>query len=238
MPSITVQSIVDRAAAAADMSGDFVTPAQWLAWYNSEARALEFFIARAGWVLNAASTVDATGSPLTATLLAANYPLAVLGAYEVCDGRYRPLRFKSQIDFVRQDYSAAADTGDAHSFTLLSSSSSDDLIVQFYPQPSSGTYRVLYLAGRAPVTALTDSVNWPLGWEERIVLGLARRALIKEESDVRKIEQMMVEQDVIIEEFCWNRNAAESPRVRNVDRVDRGWTDQMQYGPYESWCWL
>lgn len=235
MPAFTVQQLIDRAAAQADMHDNFVTPAQWVAWYNAEARALELFIARSGWVSNLASSVDA-GVTYTASVSTA--ALAVLGAYEVVNGKYRPLKFQNQVDFTHQNVAAATSTGPAHSYAILSSDSSDTLTVHFYPQPTSGTYRVLYLAGRTPATTVASSAFWPLGWEERIVLGMARRALIKEESDPRKIEQMMAEQDALIEEFCWNRNFGSAPLIRNVDGVQRGWSDEMSYGTYESWHWL
>ena len=235
MPAFTVQQIIDRAAAIADMDGNFVTPAQWLAWFNPEQRALELFTARSGWVHDLATTVDADANY---TITLTGVPLAVLGVYEVRDNRYRPLKFQNQVDFSRQPYSTPADTGDAHYYSIVTNSGSDSVQVQLYPKPTSGTYRCLYLTGRAVATAITDSYYWPLSWEERIVLGLARKALIKEESDSRPIEKLMAEQDAVIEEFCWNRVLAESPRVRNVDRTDRGWQDEMTYGPYESWYWL
>lgn len=237
MPAFTVQEIVDRAAAIADMDGNFVSPAQWLAWYNAESRALEFFIARSGWVHNTASSVDSS-SGYEISIPEANRPMALIGVYEVRDGRYRPLKFQNTVDFTRQSYGAPATTGDAHFYSVESSPTQDKLTIYLFPLPSSGTYRVLYLAGREPVDDLTDSVNWPLGWEERIVLGMARRALIKEESDSRVIEKLMAEQDAIIEEFCWNRVLAESPRLRNVDSRDRGWSEDLIFGPYESWYWL
>jgi hypothetical protein len=156
----------------------------------------------------------------------------------VRDGRYRALQYQAPVDFTRQDNASPADTGDAHYYTILTDPASDNLAVHLYPKPSTGTYRCLYMAGATPVTALTDSVRWPMGFEERLVLGMARRALMKENSDTRQVETLMVEQDRIIEEFCWSRNIAEAPTVRNVDRTRRGWQSYMMYGPYESWYWL
>lgn len=233
MPAFTVQQIIDRAAAQAEMSDDYITAAMWLTWFNVEQRALELFCARAGWVQDLASTVDA-GVNYEATLT--GVPLAVLGAYEVRDGRYRPLRFKNQVDFTKHDGDAI--TGDAHFYTVVTSPTSDTVTVKFFPQPTSGTYRVLYLSGRAVATALSDSYYWPLGWEERIALGMSMRALTREESDTRPVEKLIGIQEQVIEEWCWSRNLAESPTIRNVDHRERGWTDSMIYGPHESWYWL
>lgn len=228
MPAFTVQALIDRAAAIADMHDGFVTPEQWLAWLNTESRALELFVVRSGWIEPQTATVDASGGTITVP-----NPLAIVGVYEVRDGRYRALTYKSPADFNR-----STDTGDAHYFTITSASGDDNLTVTLYPTPSSGTYRCLYMAGATPVTAVTDTVRWPMGFEERIVLGMARRALVKENSDSRQIETLVVEQDRVIEEFCWSRAIADSPTVRNVDQDKRGWQSTMLYGPYESWYWL
>jgi hypothetical protein len=233
MPAFTVQTLIDRAAAIADMHDGFVTPTQWIAWLNTESRALELFVARSGWIEPQASTVDAASFIITIPS-----PLAILGVYEVRDNRYRPLRYKPQVDFTQQLYSSPGDTGTASSYTIMSNTADDNLTVHMSPKPTSGTYRALYLAGATPVTALTDSVRWPLGFEERLVLGMAHKALVRENSDTSQVEKLIGVQDQTIEEFCWSRQLAEAPIVRNSDRNQRGWSDYMIYGPYESWLWL
>ena len=230
MPAFTVQQLIDRAAAIADMDGNFVRPEQWLAWYNVEVRALELFIARNGYVTNLAETAD---NDSLYTIPISDSTLAILGVFEVRDGRYRALRFSNQVDMAR-----GLVNGDAQEYMAVMGDLDDGLVIDLFPKPTSGTYRALYLEGSAPAEALDDAANWPLGWEERLVLGMARKALVKEESDTRKIEQMMVEQDTIIEEFCWSRSLASAPQVRNVDRVQRGWSDTMPFGSYESWLWV
>lgn len=235
MPSFTVQTLIDRAAAIADMHDGFVTPTQWITWLNTESRALELFVVRSGWIEPQASTVDSSSGVITVTS-----PLAILGVYEVRDGRYRPIKYQAQVDFTRQSNASPADTGDAHYYTIMSNTADDNLVIHFYPKPASGTYRCLYLAGYTPATAVTDSVRWPLGFEERIVLGMAKRALIKENSDTSQIDQLILEQERTIEEFCWSRQIAQAPILRNTDRSERGWGwhDSMSFGPYESWYWL
>jgi hypothetical protein len=215
------------------MHDGFVSPTQWIAWLNTESRALELFVVRSGWIEPQATTVDAVNFAITIP-----NPLAVIGVYEVRDGQYRVLKYQSQVDFTKQLYSSPNITGDANYYTILSSSSSDDLTVHLHPKPTVGIYRCLYMAGAVPATAVTDSTRWPMGFEERLVLGMARRALVKENSDTQQVETLIAEQDRTIEAFCWSRNIAESPTIRNVDRAKRGWQSDMMYGPYESWYWL
>lgn len=239
MPAFTLQKIIDRAAAQADMRDGFVAATEWVDWYNVESRALELFMARNGWIQNLVTSVSDSSSPYTITL--PDYTLAVMGVYEVRDGRYRPLRFRSQADIRR-----GSDTGPAMEYSVTMDDGSDDLTVNLYPAPTTGTYTALCFAGREPVPNDDDidlegtDVQWPLGFEERIVLGMALKALTKEESDTRPVEKLLEREDQRIEEFCWSRQIAEAPTVRNTDRVNRGWgwDERMLYGSYESWYWF
>jgi hypothetical protein len=241
MPAFTVQELIDRAAAIADIQDDFVAPTEWLAWLKPEQRALELFVARCGYdkqtTLATADSADNYRIELTGS------PLAIIGVYEVRDGRYRRLKLQNLADFTRQSLTSAADTGDAHYYSamtpeLIDPADPDMVEVNLYPKPTSGTYICLYLNGESLPEALDDSVIWPLGWEERLVLGLAERALSKEESDTRAIEKLIAKQEQVIEEFCWSRALADAPQVRNTDRVERGWTSTMVRGTHESWHWL
>ena len=206
MPSFTAQTLIDRAAAIADMHDGFVTPTQWITWLNTESRALELFVIRSGYIQPLAATVDAASFAITVPS-----PLVILGVYEVSGNRYRPLYHQTQLDFTRQPYATPADSGDARAYTIVSNSGSDDLTVQFYPKPTTGTYRALYIPNSTVTAAVTDSVRWPLGFEERIVLGMARRALMKEESSTSQVDSLIAEQDRTIEEFCWSRNLSGMP---------------------------
>lgn len=234
MPAMTLQSIIDRAAAQADMADGFVQPQTWVDWYNVAARALALFMARSGWVYNFAVSQD---NEPDYTIEIPDFPLAILGVYEVRDGRYRPLFPQSQAEFRRD-----TTTGDAKFYCASMDANSDELVVRLYPTPTSGTYRALFFALPEDLT-LTDletaaTVQWPLGFEEKIVLELAQKALVKEESDTRAVEKLMEKTDQMVEEFCWSRYLADSPTIRNVDLTVRGWANSMIYSPYESWYWL
>lgn len=243
MPNFLVQDIVDRACAIADMRGNFVKPEQWLAWYNNGAKALDLLILRSGWVQNTLSSqdndVDYTIS-LTNPDSESGPPHAVLGVYEVRDGRFRPLKFRSPAEFALQDLDNPSVTGTANYYTITSGNWDDDLTIHMFPQPTSGTYRALFWSMHPTADALDDEVTWPLGFEEYIVLFMARRALIKENSETRQVDDELGAESQRIEEICWDRNAAQAPTIRNVDKAERGWgwQENMAYGPWESWYWL
>ena len=245
MPTFTVQNIVDRAAAIADMHDTFVQPFQWLAWFNVERRALEIFKARhsGGAALQNLQSISVTGvDKVSLTSSGVGELMALVGVWENVSGRLRPLRIVNWIDHHWQD-EAGPYTGKAQ-FVRVEDANTDGIEVatqlRFYPRDPTGQYLIYYVKAPAAATALTDIFSQPLGLEERIVLGMARRALIKEESDTSAIDKLIAEQDRLVEEYCWNRSFAQGNSVRNVDRVQRGWIDLDGFVPPgpDFWMWI
>lgn len=235
MPSITAQELVDRAVAAADMHDDFVTGPQWLRWATVEHRDLAVRIAQLGYVLNETS-VDITMTG------AAEYPfdepLAVIGVYEITTNNLlRRVAKVNPFDAHRQ--SANTITGPARQFSIKRNDS-DKVIISFFPNPTSGTYRVYSVPHPNAITAVGDLVYYPLGWEERIVLGMARRALAKEESDTGPISQQVAQCESNLEASVWNRLLGDAPTVRNTDSVERGWISPYPYPwpPVSEWHFI
>lgn len=257
MPIFTAQDIIDRAAAAADMHDDFVTPAQWLAWLNVERKALHLSVARSGWILGGqvfteVLTASSTADYLTFTVGAD--VVAIVGFWQVYpDGRFRPIRFSTYTDSRLQASQAVIGvlpigpvTGEPYSVsyvenmnTGVSNAGSVGGRFHLYPRPTVGmTFVAAYIPIISDIAALTDQMSYPMGIEERMVLGMARRALRKEESDTREITEAIIEEDRKIEEFAASRVLHSVPKVRNVDREERGWSYDREIGPPETWLWL
>lgn len=247
MPQFTVQSIIDRAAAQADMQDNFVKPSEWLAWFNFELSDLDIFMAKSGWTqnLNWFSNVAPSGIPNGT--LGIDEVLAVAAVYEYKDGQYRRLVRKPVIDFPRALSGVLApletgeQTGPALAYSVIVDSNTDpslySTVIQLSPIPTSGTYVVAFLGARGQFSAV-NSLTLPLGVEERIVLKLARRARIKEESDFRDIDQLIKDAETFIESMCWSSSLGEAPAVRNVDFTERGWTDSIVYPNWAQWAWI
>lgn len=359
MPTVTVQNLIDRAKATADMRDNFVTPSQWTQWATQERYALDLFLARSGWTLPLSDfDITVTGSE------AGSFPvnpnggvMAIVCVYEYnSQGRMRMLRPNDAMGFLKQVPGATGNpTGDSRSYRVQWTG--DNLVLNLFPEPTAGeTYRVVYIAHpRKLVLSLTatdpeipatyasgtvledgmdiaatyrvagtvgngktitfvgdldtgtttglwvdgenavyhyniapnfptfatfaadaagsaywnitgnsghiqldrvltasggaelipaeaeawesTSVAYPMGWEERIVLGMARRALIKEESDTRGVDSEIQLWDARIEEACWNRVLTNSPTVRNTDDLYYGWTDRYSIPPVGLWLW-
>lgn len=244
MPNITTGEIVDRARAAADMRDDFVTLSQWMYWMNVEHRSLQVRIARMGYVLQE-SSVDITAVGDVSYPI--DEPLAVIGVYEVTSaGFYRRLRAVNPQDGHRQATNAAIGPAQEWIARRDPTPISTFLNVSFFPNPSQGTYRIFYVAHPPKLvyaqvaTDGTNSVDYPLSWEEAVVLRLARRALAKEESDTQDIDAQIAASDRDIEESIFSRQLMDAPVIRNVDKRDRGWWQPYPYPwpPVSQWTFV
>jgi hypothetical protein len=247
MPTVTLQKLLDRAKATSDMRDNFVTPTQWVDWANQERQSLDLFLARSGWVDPLVEGTTLTNSAGTYTLtLASGVPgiMAIIGIWETTANSVRRLAHEDAVSFYRQTVGNTTNpSGHAKYYRLIRSG--DTVKFNFYPEPNlaSETYVVAYLPLAQPLsltagTGLDTSVSYPMGWEERIVLGMARRALIKEESSTSAVDSEIKLWESRIEEACWSKNMSEVPAIRNVDRVEYGWVDRIDFPPPYTWSWL
>lgn len=220
---------------------DFVTPTDWFRWCNLEKYALDSYIARNGIILkeNTVTITVGTTTAVSAGAYELDDPLAIVGVFELLDGRWRRLRSSDAVDGAGR----IGDTAGQASVWRIIQATGSKLVIQFYPIPASGVYKVIKINSdpilEAPVVADPssgeDEVNYPLGWEERIVLGMAKRALAKEESPTSHIEAQLKTVDQLIEEMAWNRLFAANQKVRNVDKVERGWSEYPLIPSRELW---
>lgn len=247
---IAGSTLITRAKAIADVHDNFVTDTEWIVWLNQEQYALRLFLARSGWNLpfdTTAATITSTGWNLSTNggastpvaTSAGHYVftpsladvMAIVSIHESQSGGLKRLEYSNAIDFLRQLNGSTLNTTHATEFRLRMYG--NEVHVDFYPTPATGeVYLISYLSAPTPLTAVTQSVALPMGWEERIVLGMARRALIKEESDPTKIESLIAEMDSQIEQLCWSRVMGQAPKVRNTDPVS------PTIPTWEQWYWL
>jgi|ERR1700759_592909 len=237
MPVFQIQDLIDRAAAISDMHDNFVTSKQWLAWYNVERRALQISLARQGAAMQ---DMVLTVVPATDLYTLTGEFLAVVGVWEITSSqKLRPIKIDSFPDNFWQQTGGPV-TGPAQLVTIedTSTTTQNTMNFRFYPRPVSNNYLIVTSAAPPVAAAVTDTTSLPMGIEERIVVGMAKRALIKEESDLSAIMTLIREQDALVEEYCWSRALAQSPKVRNSDRLDRGWITDMLYPNPDLWTWI
>lgn len=247
MPTTTVTTLIDRAKATADMRDNFVTPTQWTTWATQERLALDLFLARAGWTIPLSDlTITVTGSEAGAyNVNPTGGVMAIVCVYQYdTSGRIRMLEHQDSVSFLKRvpGYTGSPRGNGAY---YRVQNSADNLILNIYPEPNTGeTYKVVYVAHPKKLVIATPgtweeaSVSYPMGWEERIVLGMARRGLIKEESDTKAVDQEIALWESRIEDACWNRVLADAPAVRNSDAGHYGWTDRYSMPPFGMWAWV
>jgi len=95
----------------------------------------------------------------------------------------------------------------------------DDLSIELNPANAS-SYVVRWLPAPARATDPTTTVSLPFGGDERLVLGVARKAHIKESAASRRLDDEIRDADAELAFTAFGRNG-DSPRVRRVrPRVD------------------
>jgi hypothetical protein len=237
MPTVTTQTILDRARAISDMDdSNFVSETVWMSWMNQAKTQLDLFIARSGVVQNECTyALTATG----AVAYSFSEPLALLCVHEKDDsGRVRRLEEANSIEGF-QYLGTAPVTGQAVQFRCTAAAGL--MKISLYPVPTSGTYLVTViklgdtLVISDPLDGEIDSVSYPLGQEEWIVLEMAKRAITKEEGDTRGIVSLQNKIEQHVEEAAWSRALADSPTVRDSRLRSSDWSLNFQYGPPLSW---
>lgn len=233
-----------RAAAAADVHDNFVTSAQWMLWATQEHWSLHLFALRHGWTANVkTTTLTVTGSEAGAFPLTGISPLAIAAVHQVRANAVRPVHLNNAVDFLRQLPGATVATGDPDEYRVIWDADNDRLSLGFYPEPTAGTqFLVSYVPepkrltlDTIPASGYANTVSYPMGWDERIVLGLALRACDKEESDPTAIERRLQRTEGEIEAAIYDRVLAEHATVRNVDADRRGWSTQLTLPAPVSW---
>lgn len=236
MPTFTVQKIVDRAASQADMHDGFVHATEWIDWFNFERKALAITMARGALLRDLTFTTIPAGSADNYTF--AFETLAIVGVWEVKSNQHlRPLRIVNFLDSFFQQAGGPI-RGPAESVSVEELATGFKL--RFFPADLSGVYLLVTANAPTDVTALTDTFTMPMGIEEKLVLELAKRALIKEESDPVDVLRLIQGVDQKIEEYIWGRTFAQAPSVRNVDSVQRKWGGLGDFAiPLpDVWVWL
>ena len=241
MPTFAVQDLIQRAADIADVHDNFVSPSTWLSWFNIENKALSLKMARKGGAManiQTASVPVGSADQYQATDLGAQ--LAVVGVWEIRpDFTMRNVRIVPYVDSLFQAAGGPI-TGPAQVVNITRSSVNDDLIFRFFPRDPSGIYHIMTHPRPNEATSVLSTQTFPMGLEERVVLGMARRALIKEESDPSGVDGLIKELDQHVEDFCWGQTFAQAQAVRNTDGTQRGWykLGSLQYPTPDAWYWL
>lgn len=243
MAAVTVATLLTRIRDCTDTDDDqFVDDAMLLRWLNNARPRLDSLIARAGWVLDYDGVgLEIDGSETEGISLGVS-ALAILGVYEVVSStQYRQLRPTTVMD----DPFAVSGARANRFFATNGGGTTNLTRINLRPLPSSGLYSVLYLpvgdtlVTGTPGTGEASSVYYPNGWEEWLVLEVARQVSGREESLNMTNEDRKREIEKDVERMAGDRMFAQGPKVRNVDGRDRdNWRASAAISSVDDWFWL
>jgi hypothetical protein len=94
-------------------------------------------------------------------------------------------------------------------------------VVRLLPAPD-GVYtcRIWYAPSATLLTAGTDTVNFPNGWERYVVVYAAIQMLMKEESDTRELRIELDKMEDELREIAERRNADQPAHATDVESVE------------------
>ncbi len=119
----------------------------------------------------------------------------------------RPITVRQRINYV------TTAQPDAEAWLVMGTS------IYLYPKPSAGTYKVLYIPQWTTLSSDSDSVSYPNGWDEYIVVDAAIKCLAKEESGT---DHLQAERDRLLE------------RIYSASH-HRQWADPVQVEIVDEW---
>lgn len=224
---VTVSELISRAATAADMTDNFIKPSEWLSWANVKDKELAVRVAQLGVPYRQYDEMITVDGSLEYTIAE---PLAIIAVYYVeADGKFKRLKVKSPIQLVTLSDANKGVPSHCHIRRYGSS-----IFIQPYPTPTDSALvvRAIEHPGKLvlsnPGLGEYDSVNYPLNWEEYIVLGMAKNALAKEETVNPLIDAQLREIISHIEASASNYLMTDLATIRDINSDD--W-DSAWYWP-------
>lgn len=206
----------------------FVTNAEIDRWANMAVRELFGLLVRHG--MHPAETLhELTADGSTSYTLPAN-TWAILTVHSVGDSGYRYRLRRHSPRFVPNP----TVTGDAQTYRVIGRRT-----LQLYPLPSSGDYEVRYAAIPATLEDDDDELDGVLGWEEYVIVWVARRILLKEGSDVRDLNDTLLDLKMRIQDEAQAYEMTEGAVVQNVnyESPERGAPGDYEFTARPRWPW-
>lgn len=210
----TGQELIDRARVYLDDdnkdTNGWLAPTSWLALLNTELAQLYRRHVRNGLVTPPATDQSLNTSPTLQNCLAIHGVAQVLPS-----GLYRLLTPAQSAYGQKPFYGTPISNGPGHYW--MAEGGADNLTIKIEPDPTlaHGSYIARFTPTLAYITALSQTVDVPYGADERLVLGIARRANLKDSTTSALLERLMAESDAELAFQAFGR-LKDSPRVRRV----------------------
>jgi len=231
MASTLYTEMIDRAKSAADMHDGFPSTTTWLYFLNAELRKLWVKIVRGGYPITVnQESITSTG----ASQYDITEPFAVLSVVEIIGDRYYNVPIKPVWSTHR------VTTGQhAKEVYVFPNVATGELSFRFYPTPPAGNVFLVNIIDKpkkivsgTPSANESNSVQLPFGWEERVVLGMAQRALAAEETVNPAIEREISAIEEQIDTHVHDYIMRQANTVENMNDAP------YVYSDYRGWFYL
>ena len=219
--TVTLSELKQRARERADqVNSTFVQDSELTSYINISAKQLyDLLVAAYGedyYIKDAATpyTITADGTNDTFSLPTDFYKMVGLDEDAGGGQRYtlKPFMFQERNQY-KQPYFALAPYTSSYKYKVFGDS------IKFIPKPSANkNFYLWYIPVMTELVNGTDELDGINGWEEFIVLDVAIKMMIKEESDPSAliIERRLIKDN--LEAMAQNRDSGMSMRVQDVRR--------------------
>jgi hypothetical protein len=171
--------------------------------------------------------------------------MAIVGVAQYVDGLPRVLANDAAELGHDHTWGDSGDSGPAISWAA--EGTGDELTIHLYPPPSDTNYVVRYVptvdpfvdiehdleSGDPPGTIYYGAVDLPFGADERLVLGIARRAHLKDSGSSQLLERLIQEADAELAFAAAGKS--NGPRVRRAGANPYSTPTRASWPPRESW---
>jgi hypothetical protein len=240
----TWQDIIDRARTYVSDDHDedkgWITPERWLTLAN-----VEYGILYKRWVRMGLIRIEPNNNSFAGpgTVIPGDTDpegsgvLCIIGvAEDLGGGRFRLIPPGQSVDGADAFYDELT-TGPAVRWRGYGVG--DSIRIFLSPYTSDGQYMVRWIPAPIPQQNAANQVEMPFGCDERLVLGTARRALLKDSSASALLERLIAEQDAETNFSAFGKNNSDGPRVRRVRSIagpNRRWSSGFPHDP-QGWSY-
>lgn len=157
-----------------------------------------------------------TGQTSTVTGNTNEGVLAIVGVAEDMVSYMRMLTPGQPARGAYPAWVASGEVNQGKASTWMAYGVSDNITVELSPRDTGSNYVIRWVPTPPTPLTLDDRVDLPFGTDERVVLGLARRALLKESGSSTVLERLIMEADAEVAFAASGRLDNQGPRVRRV----------------------
>lgn len=212
------QELIDRARVYVgddhNDTGGYIAPTKWLTFGNVELAQL-----RKRWIRMGLISEKPTDTSFAGNTTTINGVLCLIGvAQDLGAGRMRVLE-PAQSRYGRAPFWTRIDANPAQWWQATGPA--DNLLIELEPRDTTGTYVVRWLPTLAYATDATTTVDLPYGGDERLVLGIAKRANVKDSHNSLLLADLIKDADAELNFTAFGRANNDGPRVRTARSTPR-----------------